>query len=169
MDAAPFTLGEDGDLVATQSAEELLPHLIALASQARRRVQIFSPELGSVLYGDADFVAALAHSARDSRHLRIEILLGNPQSTLARGHQLVLLAQQLSSSIEIRRTHKDFHNLGSDYLLADARAYVLRKNASRFDAETCYNDPLTVDGLGKQFSQVWEASTREREFLRLHI
>ncbi|MEM7207674.1 MAG: hypothetical protein AAF434_07630 [Pseudomonadota bacterium] len=167
--AENLKLGTHSDVLSTDSAEAIAPHLITFAKQARRHIQIFSPELTHVLYSNAEFIQSLSDSIRNNSRMRVQILLGDPGPSVRRGHRLLALMEKLGSYIEVRRTHNDFQTLTCDYMLADKRGYIFRNNAERFFTEICYNDRLTTDSYCKQFSHIWEMSTREREFLRLHI
>ncbi|MEM7292143.1 MAG: hypothetical protein AAF420_01950 [Pseudomonadota bacterium] len=167
--ADQYQLGRHGDVISVDTAEDIVAHLVRFAGQSRRLVQLFSPTLTHALYNDARFIEALSKSIRENRRKRVQILLSNPSPSISRGHRMVALAEKLSSYIEIRRTHKDFQNISNEYLLADKRAYLFRPNAERYTCDVCYNDPLTTDSYYKRFLEIWESSTREREFLRLHI
>ncbi len=163
------TLGEDANAFHLDSAIDIQRHLIAMAGQSRRQLLIFSPNLTHRIYDSDELASSIRRSALDSQKLRVQILVSNPQTCVASGHRLVSLAQQLSSYVEIRRTHDDYRALANDYVLADRTAYIFRKNADQLVAEVDYNAPIETTNYATQFSAIWEASTREQEFLRLHL
>ena len=46
---------------------------------------------------------------------------------------------------------------------------IYRANAEQYTAHVDYHAPLATGNYAKQFTEMWEVSVREREFLRLHL
>lgn len=162
-------LGRDGNIFRLDSAVDIQQHVVAMAEQTRRQLLIFSPNFTHRIYDSDELVEAISLNAFDNRFLRVQILVSDPRACIAKGHRLVDLAQRLSSYIEIRRTHARYQHLANDYLLADSTGCIFRINAERFAAEIDYNTPRVADNRAREFTTIWEASTREREFLSLNL
>lgn len=163
------TLGEDAIRLHLDSASDIQRHIIAMGGQLRRRLLIFSPTLTHSIYDSEELSQAITRGTFDNPHLSVQILIGNPRACVGRFHRLIDLAQKLSTYVEIRQPPEFYQSLHHDYFLVDKTGYVFREHADRFTATVDYNAPRTVDSHARQFSTIWQSSTRVQEFLRLYI
>jgi hypothetical protein len=141
----------------------------ALAAQARRGIDIVSPDLEPAVYDHRPLVQALADLGRRSRYSSVRILVCDANRVIKAGHRLIETARRLSSSIHVHRPDDEHIDLHEGFMLVDRQAYLHKKIASRYEGEANFNAPLRARELGKWFDELWETSASELELRRLHI
>jgi len=140
-----------------------------LAEQARREVLIFSVDLDPDYYDQPPFVGALRRLCLESPHQCVRILLADPRAVALKGHRLIGLARQLTSRIVIRRLAEDFTDRQDAFLIADGRAYCVRRLADVAEAVANLNGPRQGRLLRTEFEQMWERSDADGELRRLFL
>lgn len=177
MPLPPFTdlndsdgaLGETAGDYALVSREDNREAAACLVSQARRQVDLFTPDLEPALYDQATFVDALAKIVVTNNRARIRILAKNFERTVKEGHRLIETARRLSSYVEIRRVHEDYRDNNESFLLADDYGLLHRRHAARFEGVFSYKAPLEVRRLRASFDEIWARSEADSDTRRLHL
>lgn len=171
MDTAPAQplLGVTAGAFEVHEREALKSTCLALASQARRSLDIVSRHLDPPLYDNEDFVEAVKRIALGHRAARIRLLIMDSRPLVAQGHRLLELALRLTTFIEVRtpaRQHQDFNEA---LLVADNTGYVRRQFADRYDAEVDFAGRRRATALTDKLDEMWERGQRDANFRRLHL
>ncbi len=143
---------------------------LQIASQARRRLWLYSRDLDQQLYGTSAMLEALKRFAIESRGGELRILLQDPNSPLRNNHPLIPLAQRLSSSILIRVPEVDQDlQYPAAFLIDDRGGYLMRPLGSRYEGTANLYAPGRQRQLREYFEQVWERSLPNPELRPVHI
>lgn len=147
-EATPIKLqrAADASRVATQIAE-----------QARRSLSIASADLDPAAYDNDAFVEAVKRVALSGRGASVRLLIHDISFGLQNGHRLLMLAQRISSLIEIRRVRE--HESGSfsqSVLFNDAGGWMRRTDPLSYDGEAHLQDRPGQRELQMWFDRVWE-------------
>jgi hypothetical protein len=150
--------------------EELRRHSCSMAEACRRRLLIYSHRLNAEIYNRPCFVEAVRKLIIRHANTHIRILVADTSELGRGGHRLVRFAQDMASSVEIRRRAAEFDSDLRSFLLADEDSYILRSlwhdlNSARAD----YHDPPRVRNLAEEFMQAWEQSEPDPALRRLSI
>lgn len=162
-------LGDDATPVEVETSLEVLQASLALVSQARKTVEIVSRHLDPAVYDNAEFCRAMRRFCLGSRRARVRIIIIDSRPTVGRGHQLIELAQRLSTFVEIRKPGRDHANYNSAFLIADRVGSLHRMLADRFEGRVNFNDPRTAQGLSEQFESMWNSATPDPNVRRLSL
>lgn len=142
----------------------------SLIRQARRHVDLFSPDLDPRVLNRPGLVDALSSFARGERHRRVRILTHDTRQAAQQGHVLVPLIQTLTTSIEVRVTPEEFHDSdGSAYLIADRVGVLYREQADLPEGKLSFNAPQQAKSLGTRFERLWEHSLPDQQLRRLMV
>ncbi len=165
-----LVLGESSETLAISGLEELQRHSCNMAESCRRYLRIYSHGLNAEIYNQACFVEAVRQLVIRHANTRIHLLVADIGELARGGNRLVQLAQDMPSSLEIRKRAEEFNSDQRSYLLADECGYILRNlwndlNNVRLD----YNSPYKVRSLGDDFLRVWEQSEPDPALRRLSI
>lgn len=151
---------DTGTLPAT-TRDEVAAARLQLLGDARHRLAIRLPVLGSDIYAGTDELDQLRRIATSGRSALIRILLHDPEAALRNDHRLIALAQRLPSSIQIRMP-VDEVDLGwaSACLLNDTGGYLFLPEAERPQGRAARNHRANAVPLQQHFDEVWERSER---------
>ena len=129
---------------------------------ARHRIGITTHSLDAELF-DHDAVAALIKRvAMSGRGARIQILVEDIAPAIQSSHQLVELAQRLSSLIEIRRaSRRDDPEFGPATVLTDAGGWLRRPDPMRYEGEAGLDDRPRCREMWLSFDRSWERAQPE--------
>lgn len=169
LDIAQYQLGETADDIVLQSTQDNQQAILALVQQARLRIDIFSYDLEPRLYDNNEFVDAIKSFVLKGNHTQVRILVTEPDYVNKNGHRLIPLSRQLTSYIELRKTHEDYIKNPAAFLLADRRGMVFRPMASHYAGIANFNAPLNVAEHLQFFDEAWNHSRQYTEFRRLYI
>lgn len=164
-----YVLGETDREIKLSSLDEFCDGVLAIADQAKRQVQIFSPDLEAPLYDNEPFVRSLARVANSHRTSLVQILIHDPKPAVKDGHRIVALCQQFSTYVHVRRIAEDYVDNREAFLLADQAGIVHRISSDRYQGTLNFNDVTRVGRMMRFFSEVWERSGPVPEFRRLFI
>ncbi len=142
-DLAPF----DGDEAATQTAAKL-------CAGARREILIYSQLLDQEIFGQKTLVTALSDFARSHARAEVEILIHSSSKIRARTHELVALAQRLSSKFTIRLVGDDERNERRSFIVADGDGYWLLPDYQQSTGIACAFDPVQAQHLSERFVEL---------------
>ncbi len=162
-------LGETDQVIQLESAAGFRVAACEMVQQARTRVQIFSPDLEAACYDYEDFARALAQVANAHPISVVQILVRDASAAVKRGHRLVSLCQQITTSVKARRIAEDYRNRRECYLIADNQGVIYRADEDSYKGFANFNAIDSANRLARQFSEIWENSLPEVEFRRLMI
>lgn len=162
-------LRDTGALPAA-TRDEIAAARLQLLGDARHRLAIRVPVLGSESYASAQELDELRRIATSGRSALIRILLHDPDAALRNDHRLIALAQRLPSSIQIR-TPVDEVDLtwASACLLNDVGGYLFLPDAERVQGRAARNHRANAAPLQQHFDEVWDRSERASMLQTLDI
>ena len=152
-----FHLGEPHELLRVTTREDCAALALALASQARQSLLLFTRDLDPEIYNTPAFVDAVRNVAGARNGGMVQILAWDIERAIQRGHRLIDLARRLGSRVRIRQTPRSFHH---SFLVADSTGVFDRRRAGRFEATASFHDPGWASSLERFFHEVWEQSSR---------
>jgi hypothetical protein len=169
LELAQYRLGVSSDDIVLQSSQDNQQVALALAQQASLHIDIFSHDLEPRLYDNTEFAEAIKSFVLKGNHARVRVLVTEPDYVNKNGHRFIQLSRQLTSYMELRKTHEDYTKNPAAFLLADQRGLVYRSMASHYAGIANFNAPLKVAELLQFFDAAWNHSRQYTEFRRLYI
>lgn len=162
-------LGVNAEVEELKDLTSIRQVSLQLASQARKHLSIFTPDLEPALYDQQAFLDTLTRLAISSARAQIRVLLLDHDTAVTQGHRLIELARRLTSHIEIRCPGEDFKDEGMNFLLADGLGYVYREPGRPHQARACFNQPRETQRLQGYFDAIWETGVPDSELRRLYL
>jgi len=169
FDAGDLILGDTDQELSIDTREENQAAALSLVSQTRRNLVIISRDLDPLIYSNQAFIDALSALARRSRHTQIQILIGSSMAIVHDGHRLIPLSQRLSSSIHIRKIHRDFSRFNEAFLIADRTGVLHRPKADLYEGKVSFKNPLKARELLDTFNTIWDISAQDPELRRVSL
>ena len=169
VDTESCVVGETSDEYALSTRDQNRRAAALLATQARRQLDLFTPDLEPALYDQTDFIEALTRLVVDNPRARVRILAKDLERTVREGHRLVELGRRLSSYVEIRRVHEDYRDDNQSFLLTDDYGLLHRRFAARFEGSLSCKAPLEVRRLRALFNEIWDRSEPDANLRRVHL
>jgi hypothetical protein len=160
VSAAPFEV---------KTRDELAQACLALATQARRSLDIVSRHLDAPLYDNEAFAAAVKQLSLSHRSARIRLFILDPRPLLGQCHRLIELATRLSTFIEIRTPSPQHRSFNEAWLIADKLGYVRRQFSDRYEAEVDFCSRRGASALTERLDEMWERGQLDANFRRLHL
>ncbi|HUD97309.1 MAG TPA: hypothetical protein VMO24_07165 [Woeseiaceae bacterium] len=154
-------------VISTES--EMRQAVIDVASEATRRVSIFTHDLEPGIYDDPDFLEVIKRLVLSQTYARIRVLIADPSRAIKNGNNFVHLGRRLNTYIEFRHVRKDLRTHAESFLIADETALVYRLQASRWEGIADTYEPPVARLYAKMFDEIWQASEVEIEFRQLGI
>ncbi|HZD54160.1 MAG TPA: hypothetical protein VE175_14005 [Woeseiaceae bacterium] len=154
-------------VISTQ--EEMRQAVIEVASEATRRVSIFTHDLEPGIYDDPDFLEVIKRLVLSQAYARVRVLIADPSRAVKNGNALVHLGRRLNTYIEFRHVREDLRTHAESFCIADETALVYRLQASRWEGIADTFEPGITKVYGKMFDEIWHASEVEFEFRQLGI
>lgn len=140
---APF----DTDESAAERAAQL-------CAGAQRHVVIYSQLLDQETFGQGVVVAALSDFVRSHAHAHVDILIHSSSKIRARSHELVALAQRLTSKFTIKLVNDDERNERRSFIVADGEGYWLLPDYQQPTGIACAFDPVQAQHLSDRFEEL---------------
>lgn len=140
-----------------------------LAQQAKRSILIASQHLEGHLYDNPEFASALSETARHSRYSEVRILIYNSKQIVQDGHCLLLLHQQLPSSVKIRKSSQEHESLQKSLLIADDCGVLEMAADDSYEGIVNFNTPVRARELSRYFNALWNVSLADPELRRLSL
>lgn len=162
----PRLLGGDSGRFA---ANDRTATALDLARQCKRHLRLLSHTLDYEIYDNDAFVTALSQLARRSRNSEIRILVVDVKPLVQRGHRVLELCRQLSTTIHIRRADCEPEDIKENFLVADDRGvlcYALREPEKVW---ADYNNRPLAEDYAAQFDELWHRGIDDPELRLLHI
>ena len=169
FDSGNLILGDTDQELSIDTREENRAAALSLVSQAQRSLVIMSRDLDPLIYGNPVFVDAVSALARRSRQTQIQILIGGSAAIVRDGHRLIPLSHRLSSSIQIRKMHKEFSRYNEAFLIADKTGVLHRPKADLYEARVSFKAPLKARELLDTFNTIWDVSAPDPELRRISL
>lgn len=168
---ALYKLGETRAEINIDSAEENRNAAISLAKQANYYINIFTQDLDSRIYDNPEFEKHLSQLARKHPSTQVRILVQDSMPAVKKGHRLITLSQNLTSSVLIRKPAKQYRNEQAAFMVADGLGLLYRVYGSNlnFDASVNFMSPLRAKKLDEFFNEVWEQSEPDTQLRRLYM
>ncbi|MDZ7787936.1 MAG: hypothetical protein U5K73_07380 [Halofilum sp. (in: g-proteobacteria)] len=168
-DSTAFRLGETAGEQRLAGAEDAAEAALALATQARLSLRIFTHDLDRRLYSNEAFYSAVSALARAGRRTFVRILIQDPSRAVQDDHRLIGLIQHLPTHIGIRRVGADWRDERFAFQIADEQGVLWRPAADRFEGSVDFHAGPRARELRKWFDDVWEHSEPDPEFRRLRL
>jgi hypothetical protein len=168
-DFESMVLKDHFEVVEVDTSEACRVAAISMTRQAARSVDILSHSLDPAMYDNAEFCDALSNMVTGSRRARVRVLLRDTEPVIKHGHQLVSLAQRLSSFMELRVPAREFDEYNAAFLLVDEAGVIYRTLSDRFEATINFNDGRTAQNLLRQFEEMWQTATLDQNLRRSYL
>ena len=140
-----------------------------LVMQSRRSIAILTQDLDALVYATPEFVQHLSDFARSSRNTQVQILIKNTKPAIESGHQVVRLAQRLSSKILLRKMTVEPNNKEMGYMLGDMDKLLYKNDEALHRGFFNSAAASELKPLREEFNYLWQYGELEPEFLPLHI
>ncbi len=140
-----------------------------LAHSATRTIAIFTRDLDPVIFNDLEFLDACKEMVLSTRFAKLRILLVDNARSVKEGSRMLELCRRLSSFMEIRKPHEDFHDLTEAFTIIDEQGILYRKLADRWEGFADLNDQALAREKLRLFDRIWEKSQVDTETRRLGI
>lgn len=135
--------------------------VIQLSATALRTVKIFTPNLEREIYDNEYFRNNLLKFARGNRHAQIQILVNDLSSAIHNGHQLIRLAQQLPSAMQIKTTPEDYQDTSMAFILVDQSGFVFKPDRNAQNAIYNTDCKHRANKLLEFFTPAWEQAEQD--------
>ena len=142
---------------------------VAMATQARRSLDIVSRHLDAPLFDNEAFAAAVKQLALSHRSAHVRLFILDPRPLVGQNHRLIDLASRLPTFIDIRTPAPQHKSFNEALLIADNVGYVRRQFADRFEAEVDFSSRRRAAALTERLNDMWERGQRDPNFRRLHL
>ena len=155
--------------IALASRDEVKIINIALTQQSSRNIDIISKHLDSGIFDNPDYIEAVKKLSISSKFTKIRILIKDSNPITQKGHRMIELIQQLTSSIEVRKISDEYKSYNEAFSLFDGKGVIYLRYADRYEGFANFDRPRLVTELTNFFNEVWEHSAPDSNLRRLHI
>lgn len=154
-----YILGETDELLVETDPEEHQHILHALIRQTSRQLDILTHDFDPMLYDNEESFEIFEELALNGgRHLKIRILIQEPQQVALKGHCLLTLGRRLSSIFVMRRPAEIHRTFQETFLIVDRSGFWQRPYRDNFKAFSNFHDSTSVRELRKTFDNLWNES-----------
>ena len=166
--AAFLRLGNMENDTQLNKTEDICNLVIELSKNTLRSIKIFTPDLEHTIYNHDAFRINILNLARGNRHAQIQILVTDSSPAIQRGHQLIHLAKNLTSTLHIRQTPEDYQYTNMSFILIDQSTFLFKPDLS---AQTMLQSACKIRGqkLHDFFSSIWELALPDTSSQSFHI
>jgi len=161
--------GNNEQDIHLSSLEEIQNAVIEIADQALIKIQIFTPNLEANIYNNEQFSKGILNLARGNRQAQIHILVTDSSQAIKNGHGIIRLAQQLTSSVEIRIPPEEYQNENISFILIDNQGFLLKPDSKVNEAIYSTSCKYRSKKLQEAFTYVWNQSVPDPQIRRLMI
>ena len=147
--------GNSGIDTLLNSNEETQEAIIKLAENALKNIKIFTPDLEQALYDNDLFRAHLIHFIQGNRHAQVQILVTDISLALQQGHQLLRLAQNLTTAIKIKIIPEEYSDINCSFILVDQAHFIFKREYSQQMAIQA-DSKIRANRLLEFFDPAWE-------------
>lgn len=168
-DFSNFVLADTKDVTRIDTSAANRAATLAMLSQAQHTVDILSRDFDGAIYDHADITSALRRFVLQHRRTRVRILVRDLGPAIARGHRLLGLAQRLSTYIQVKTYAREHRSYVSAHCAVDTTGTILRRFATRYEADVCFRNALQARDLTRTFDDMWAAANPDPNVRSLHI
>lgn len=151
------------------SMAENLAAAAEIASQAKRWISIYTPDLEPGIYDHEDFLDVAKRLVLAKRYAKIRVLISEPHRTVRIGNRFVSVGRRLNSYIEFRNVHQDYREHREAYLIADDTALLYRVEGRKWEGIADTYEPAVARRYLTLFDEIWNASEIEQELRELRV
>lgn len=155
--------------IKLSSSDEVKVMNIAMTQQSMRKIDIISRHFDPAVFDVADFIESVKQLSISSQFSKIRILLRDSDPIVKNGHRMIELVQQLTSSIEVRVISEEYRSYNEAFMLYDEKMVIYLRYSDRYNGIANFDRPRLASELAAFFEEVWERSTPDPNFRRLHI
>lgn len=157
------------DVVPASYPQPFAALAIALASTARRHLDILSPALDAQVFDNDALVSAMTALVRQTRDSRVRILVGDAEAVTSRGHRLLTLARRLPSSIHLRHLpeHPDWR--GHSAVIRDRDGVLIAPAEDRDNGFFRNEDRAGGARHSDAFGELWRHASAHPGFRSLTL
>jgi hypothetical protein len=159
----------DDNLIRFDSREQAARLALELIQNARREICFFGPQIDPALLDNSEVIEAISAFCRHSRRTQVRIVVIDTQKNVVNSHQILPLAQRLTSSISIHIADRKHHDLRQQFLLVDGTAYLFCPSAEGYRGRIEKYAPAVVKEMQQEFEEIWNLSKPDRNTRRLHL
>ena len=138
--------------------DEVAAELLALLTEARQRIDIFSPRLDPSLFSSRGATEALTAVATRNRLSRVRILTEDSLQLTRDNIRLVNLARRLSDSVRLQRVGEEHIGLNETLVLVDGRASLYQADQARHEYVIERGGGHGTAELVLRFNAMWDRS-----------
>lgn len=157
------------DLWLLEGIEDFRHYALELVQHNRRTLAVLTRDLDELIYGTNEFTEALSTFSRSSRHTQIQILIKDTKPAIESSHQLIRLAQRLSSKIHVRKMTVEPNNKDMAFILGDTDKLLYKNDDSVYRGFFNSSAARELKPLREEFNYLWQYGEPEPEFQLLHI
>ncbi|MEM6301001.1 MAG: GNAT family N-acetyltransferase [Pseudomonadota bacterium] len=143
--------------------------VVAQARLARRELRILSPRLDRAAFEQQDLYSAVRQLLKRGRMSRVQVIVQDVPSLIARGHGMLELARRLPSAVEIRALKEHPQWNGDTLIIRDRDSVLTRSSGDHAAAFYRPQDRARAKTAVSRFDDLWNASTVSPEFRSLSI
>jgi len=157
----------ENDLIL-ETTEDIRSEIINLSEKTLRSIKIFTPDLEHHLYDNNDFRESILNFTRGNRHASIQILVTDMANSINKGHFLIRLAQQLTSTMDIRITPKEYADTKFSFIVIDQSSFLFKSDSTKNQAlsSLCH---YRSNKLNESFTIAWDQADQASQIKRLSI
>ena len=166
-----YVLGETIGDIQISTVEEHKTISLSLAQQARKSIDIFTQDLESEIYSNSEFEQSIFTLSKRNPNTRIRILVQDSTSAIQKGHRLIKLSQQLTSSVFIHKPSFKDRDKKCAFMNVDNIGLIHQTVATaRIDKMTAnYYSPRPAAKLSEFFHHIWEHSNPDIQTRRIFL
>ncbi|MCF6194211.1 MAG: hypothetical protein L3J46_07755 [Kangiellaceae bacterium] len=150
---------------AISSFQQFKHETLDIFLNADRAIQLFTHNLDPRVLNNREIEKALIDFVKKSRASKLQILIYQEELMRGTDHRLVSLAQQFTSTIQIRIVPRDYHENLFGFYIVDNRTMIYRSNVERYEAEKLRMPDFFIKEKSKLFETTWQSSS-PASFLR---
>ncbi len=164
-----FILGETRQLIKVDSQEDFKQLVLAMSQQATKRILIFSHNLDIRIFNTTELYEVIKNLAIKNARTHIHILVQESDHMVKNDHQLLRLAQRISSHIMVKKTAKEHKAIYQTFIIFDDCGYIIHEDPLRFNARGDFYNPLESRKLAEQFAEMWAVGSVDNSLRRLSL
>lgn len=142
---------------------------LELARQCRRCLRLLSLHLEARWFDRREWAQALSALARRHRNTEIRLLIADSRPLVGTHHALLGLTRRLPSSVLLRRTRIEPHELRDLFVIADERGLLRWPAREPERAWADFNNRPAAEDAAARFDGLWYRSVDDPELRDLHI
>lgn len=156
-------LDETCEVQRFDNPDQARSHHLAMLTQARRSVSVYSPDFEPWLYNHRTVEQACMRFLLGHPRNRLRVLLGDTSVAVKQGHRLLQLARRLSSNMLIRKCHPVYSIQPDAFVVVDSCAQLVRHEPYTFAGQASYREPGRARQLQRQFDFAWDHGVSDPE------